>query len=61
MSICLCSRVISNLEENETKKQVEVTLRREFEKKLELLTASYVEHLDGDNFFQQIFASDGST
>ncbi|XP_032677212.1 dynein regulatory complex subunit 3-like isoform X2 [Odontomachus brunneus] len=51
-------RVISNLEENETKKQAEVSLRREFEEKLGLLIASYVEHLDGDDLFQQMFASD---
>lgn len=58
--IFLYSRVISNLEENEAKKQAEVTLRREFEEKLGLLIASYVEHLDGDNLFQQVFASDES-
>lgn len=56
--IYLCSRVISNLEENEAKKQAEVTLQQEFEEKLRLLTASYVEYLDEDYLFQQIFASD---
>ncbi|XP_019697333.1 dynein regulatory complex subunit 3 [Harpegnathos saltator] len=51
-------RVISNLEENEAKKQAEVTLQREFEEKLKLLTMSYVEQLEEDYLFQQMFASD---
>lgn len=58
VSIYVCSRTISNLEENEAKKQAEITLQREFEEKLELLTASYVEHLEGDYLFQQMFVSD---
>lgn len=54
----LCSRTISILEENEAKKQAEVTLQRDFEERLALLTASYVEQLDEDHLFQQMFSSD---
>lgn len=53
-----CSRVISNLEENEAKMQTELALQRELEDKIALLSASYVEHLDGDYLFQQMFSSD---
>ncbi|XP_018405837.1 PREDICTED: dynein regulatory complex subunit 3-like [Cyphomyrmex costatus] len=51
-------RIISNLKENEAKKQTELELQQEFENKTVLLFASYVEHLDEDYLFQQIFSSD---
>ncbi|XP_024885360.1 dynein regulatory complex subunit 3-like [Temnothorax curvispinosus] len=51
-------RVISNLEENEAKMRTELALQREFEDKIALLSASYVEHLDGDYLFQQMFSPD---
>ena len=52
------SRIISNLKENEAKIQTELELQQEFENKTLLLFASYVEHLDEDYLFQQIFSSD---
>jgi len=58
MMFHFCSRVISDLEENEVKMQTELALQREFEDKLALSSASYVEHLDGDYLFQQMFSSD---
>ncbi|XP_018300032.1 dynein regulatory complex subunit 3 [Mycetomoellerius zeteki] len=51
-------RIISNLKENEAKMQTELELQREFENKTALLFASYVEHLDEDYLFQQMFSSD---
>ncbi|XP_014483563.1 PREDICTED: leucine-rich repeat-containing protein 48-like [Dinoponera quadriceps] len=51
-------RVICNLEEIKAKKQAEITLQQEFEEKLRLLTASYVEYLDKDYLFQEMFVSD---
>ncbi|XP_011865507.1 PREDICTED: leucine-rich repeat-containing protein 48-like [Vollenhovia emeryi] len=51
-------RVISNLEENEAKMRTELALQRELEEKTALLSASYVEHLDEDYLFQQMFSSD---
>ncbi|XP_012058247.1 PREDICTED: leucine-rich repeat-containing protein 48-like [Atta cephalotes] len=51
-------RIISNLKENEAKIQTELELQQEFENKTLLLFASYVEHLDEDYLFQQIFSSD---
>ena len=52
------SRRISNLKENEAKIQTELELQQEFENKTLLLFASYVEHLDEDYLFQQMFSSD---
>lgn len=52
------SRIISNLEENEAKVQTELALQREFNDKLALLSVSYVEYLDEDYLFQQMFSSD---
>ncbi|KAL0101039.1 hypothetical protein PUN28_018712 [Cardiocondyla obscurior] len=49
-------REISSLEENEIKIQTELALQRKFEKKFTLLTAAYVENLDGDQLFQQMFS-----
>ncbi|XP_050445114.1 dynein regulatory complex subunit 3-like [Cataglyphis hispanica] len=51
-------RRISNLEENEAKIQTELTLQQKFNDRLALLSASYVEYLDEDNLFQQMFSSD---
>ncbi|XP_018378000.1 PREDICTED: dynein regulatory complex subunit 3-like [Trachymyrmex cornetzi] len=51
-------RIISNLKENEAKIQTELKLQQEFENKTLLLFASYVEHLDEDYLFQQMFSSD---
>ncbi|XP_029668287.1 dynein regulatory complex subunit 3-like [Formica exsecta] len=51
-------RIISNLEENEAKVQTELALQREFNDKLALLSVSYVEYLDEDYLFQQMFSSD---
>ncbi|KAL6444746.1 hypothetical protein ACFW04_002067 [Cataglyphis niger] len=51
-------RKISNLEENEAKVQTELTLQQKFNDRLALLSASYVEYLDEDNLFQQMFSSD---
>ncbi|XP_018349776.1 PREDICTED: dynein regulatory complex subunit 3-like [Trachymyrmex septentrionalis] len=51
-------RRISNLKENEAKIQTELELQQEFENKTLLLFASYVEHLDEDYLFQQMFSSD---
>ncbi|XP_029177732.1 dynein regulatory complex subunit 3-like isoform X1 [Nylanderia fulva] len=50
-------RIISNLEENEAKVQTELKLQQEFEDKLALLTAAYVEYLDEDFLFQQMFSA----
>lgn len=55
---CLRSRTISNLEENETKERAELALQRELEDKFALLSLSYVEYLDGDCLFQQMFSRD---
>ncbi|KMQ90308.1 leucine-rich repeat-containing protein 48-like protein [Lasius niger] len=51
-------RIISNLEENEAKVQTELVLQQEFEDRLALLSASYVEYLDEDYLFQQMFSPD---
>ncbi|XP_011171581.1 dynein regulatory complex subunit 3 isoform X2 [Solenopsis invicta] len=51
-------RIINNLEENEAKIQMELALQQEREDKIALLSASYVEHLDEDHLFQQMFSSD---
>ncbi|XP_011052184.1 PREDICTED: leucine-rich repeat-containing protein 48-like isoform X4 [Acromyrmex echinatior] len=51
-------RIISHLIENEEKIQTELKLQQEFENKTLLLFASYVEHLDEDYLFQQMFSSD---
>lgn len=56
--VSFCSRKISNLEENEAKMQTELKLQREFKDKIALLSASYVEDLDEDYLFQQMFSSD---
>jgi len=53
-----CSRIISNFEENEAKRKMELLLQQEIENKTALLFASYVEHLDEDYLFQQMFSSD---
>lgn len=53
-----CSRIISNLEENEAKIQTELALQKQFENKIALLSASYVEYLDEDYLFQQMFSQD---
>ncbi|XP_029177734.1 dynein regulatory complex subunit 3-like isoform X3 [Nylanderia fulva] len=53
----LLFRIISNLEENEAKVQTELKLQQEFEDKLALLTAAYVEYLDEDFLFQQMFSA----
>ncbi|XP_012521335.1 dynein regulatory complex subunit 3 isoform X1 [Monomorium pharaonis] len=51
-------RIISSLEENEAKMQMELAMQREREDKITLLSASYVEFLDDDYLFQQMFSSD---
>lgn len=56
--VSFCSRIISNLEENEAKMQTELKLQREFKDKIALLSVSYVEDLDEDYLFQQMFSSD---
>lgn len=38
--------------------QTELALKREFEDKIALQSAAYVEHLDEDYLFQQMFSSD---
>lgn len=58
MSFYFYSRIISNLEENEAKVQTELVLQQEFEDRLALLSASYVEYLDEDFLFQQMFSPD---
>lgn len=58
MPFYFCSRIISNLEENEAKLQTELKLQQEFKDRLALLTASYVEYLDEDFLFQQLFSDD---
>lgn len=58
MSFYFYSRIISNLEENEAKVQTELVLQQEFEDRLALLSASYVEYLDEDYLFQQMFSPD---
>ncbi|XP_025263880.1 dynein regulatory complex subunit 3 isoform X2 [Camponotus floridanus] len=51
-------RIISNLEENETKVQTELALQQELKDRLALLSASYVEYLDEDYLFEQMFSLD---
>ncbi|XP_012223445.2 dynein regulatory complex subunit 3-like [Linepithema humile] len=51
-------RIISNLEENEAKVQAELALQKQIENKIALLSASYVEYLDEDYLFQQMFSQD---
>ncbi|XP_072749124.1 dynein regulatory complex subunit 3 [Anoplolepis gracilipes] len=51
-------RIISNLEENEAKVQTELELQREFRDRVALLSVSYVEYLDKDYLFQQMFSRD---
>ncbi|KAL6256144.1 hypothetical protein P5V15_012264 [Pogonomyrmex californicus] len=51
-------RLIGNLEENEAKMQAELALQREIEDKIALLTVAYVEYLDEDYLFQQMFSLD---
>lgn len=58
MTFYFCSRVISNLEENEAKIRTELAMQQELEDKLVLLSASYVEQLDEDYLFEQMFSSD---
>lgn len=38
--------------------RTELALQQELKDKIALLTASYVEHLDDDYLFQQMFSSD---
>ncbi|XP_015588517.1 dynein regulatory complex subunit 3-like isoform X2 [Cephus cinctus] len=52
-------RTISNLEENEAKEKEEEDARRAFEKHIDLLSKSYVEYLDGNYLFEQMFKHDG--
>lgn len=52
------SRAISSLEENEIKLQTELALQKEAEDKFVLLSNAYIEYLDGDSLFQQMFALD---
>lgn len=40
------------------KEQEELDAQQEYEKKLAILTAAYVEHLDGDYLFHQMFEDD---
>lgn len=56
--VSFCSRIICNLEENEAKMQTKLKLQQEFKDKIALLSASYVEQLDEDYLFQQMFSSD---
>ncbi|RLU16950.1 hypothetical protein DMN91_011019 [Ooceraea biroi] len=51
-------RVITNLEENEAKLQAELKSQQELEDKIALLSVSYVEYLDEDCLFQQMFSLD---
>lgn len=52
------SRIISNLEENEAKVQTELALQQEFKDRLALLSIAYVEYLDEDYLFEQMFSLD---
>ncbi|XP_020297321.1 dynein regulatory complex subunit 3-like [Pseudomyrmex gracilis] len=51
-------RVISNLEEAEAKTQEEAVLQQQLEHKVLMLSAAYVEYLDEDQLFQQMFLAD---
>ncbi|XP_076657894.1 dynein regulatory complex subunit 3 [Halictus rubicundus] len=52
------SRLLNTLEETEVKETEELSAQQEYEKKLAFLTTAYVEHLDGDYLFRQMFADD---
>lgn len=58
MLLYFYSRIISNLEENETKVQTELALQQELKDRLALLSASYMEYLDEDYLFEQMFSLD---
>ncbi|XP_071869979.1 dynein regulatory complex subunit 3 isoform X4 [Bombus fervidus] len=51
-------RTLNTLEEAEMKEKEELDAQQEYEKKLAILTAAYVEHLDGDYLFHQMFEDD---
>ncbi|CAK9797049.1 Dynein regulatory complex subunit 3 [Anthophora quadrimaculata] len=51
-------RTLNTLGETELKEKQELDAKKEYEKKLVFLTAAYVEHLDGDYLFNQMFEND---
>lgn len=51
-------RIISNLEEEEKKKQKEIDKQKTYDDLQDLLSKSYVEYLNDDNFFWQMFDGD---
>ncbi|XP_076279606.1 dynein regulatory complex subunit 3 [Lasioglossum baleicum] len=51
-------RLLNTLEEKEVRETEELSAQQEYEKKLAFLTTAYVEHLDGDYLFHQMFADD---
>lgn len=50
--------MISNLEEAEAKAQEEAALQQQLEHEVLMLSAAYVEYLDEDQLFQQMFLID---
>ncbi|CAL7935781.1 unnamed protein product [Xylocopa violacea] len=51
-------RMLSTLEEAEMKEDEKLKAQREYEEKLAFLTKAYVEHLDGEYLFHQMFEDD---
>ncbi|XP_053971815.1 dynein regulatory complex subunit 3-like isoform X1 [Hylaeus volcanicus] len=51
-------RALTTLEETEVKEQEKLDEQQRYEEKLAFLTSAYMEHLDGDYLFQQMFADD---
>ncbi|CAK9803696.1 Dynein regulatory complex subunit 3 [Anthophora plagiata] len=51
-------RTLNTLGETELKEKQELDAKKEYKKKLVFLTAAYVEHLDGDYLFNQMFEND---
>ncbi|KZC12151.1 Leucine-rich repeat-containing protein 48, partial [Dufourea novaeangliae] len=51
-------RSLNTLEDTEAKEKEELNAQQKYEEKLAFLTTAYMEHLDGDYLFQQMFADD---
>lgn len=51
-------RDLNILEETEKKEDEELEVQRKYEEKLAFLTAAYMEHLDDDHLFNQMFQDD---
>lgn len=54
----LLSRALQTLEETEAKEKEKIYLQQQSEEKLVFLINAYMEYLDGDYLFQQMFAND---